>query len=269
MRGVSFLAGSANISLGSPSCRILIRRGSVTSRTLSSTASSSCSRGCWKRRLSAQRWRRSARRFSASARLMSASRSLAKASRGAAIFSSSVRRIYRLQRRLCGPRCRDIIGGLLFRGGLLFGADIIGGRSSIGGRRGRLRLRLWLRCGCARRGRGVRRNHTRHRLRRCRRDVYRFRRHPAFQLGDRLRGRACNVRSQIATAKTSADRHDHGSHACKISRRYPHVSAPSIHAGNAWHGPMFRHVMVRKLEPAALQSQGSPLRSSRRLFPGR
>ena len=35
-----------------------------------------------------------------------------------------------------------------------------------------------------------------------------------------------NVRSQIATAETGGDRHDHGSHACKISRRYPHGSAP-------------------------------------------
>jgi hypothetical protein len=30
-----------------------------------------------------------------------------------------------------------------------------------------------------------------------------------------------------------------------------------IHAGNAWHGPMFLHVMVRKLEPAAPRSQRS------------
>jgi hypothetical protein len=28
-----------------------------------------------------------------------------------------------------------------------------------------------------------------------------------------------------------------------------------IHAGNAWHGAMFRHGLVRKLEPAVLQSQ--------------
>jgi len=49
---------SANIALGSPSSRIRIRRGSVTSRTLSSTASSSCSRGCWTRRLSADAWGR-------------------------------------------------------------------------------------------------------------------------------------------------------------------------------------------------------------------
>ena len=94
-------------------------------------------------------------------------------------------------------------------------------------RRGRLRLRLWQRLLLGRRGqRGSSRPHATP-APRCRRDGYRFRRHPAFQLGDRLRGRACNVRSQIATAKTSADRHDHGSHACKISRRYPHVSAPS------------------------------------------
>jgi len=28
-----------------------------------------------------------------------------------------------------------------------------------------------------------------------------------------------------------------------------------IHAENAWHGPMFRQGLVKKLEPAALRSQ--------------
>ena len=228
MRGVSFLAGSANISLGSPSCRILIRRGSVTSRTsLFNRLELPLARLLEAALVGPALAPLDPTLFRVRAFDVGVAVSCEGVPRRSDLFFGLFAGFDRLQRRLYGPRCRDIIGGLLFRGGLLFGADIIGGRSSIGGRRGRLRLRLWQRLRLRRRGRGVRRNHTRHRLRRCRRDVYRFRRHPAFQLGDRLRGRPCNVRSQIATAKTSADRHDHGCHACKISRRYPHVSAPS------------------------------------------
>ena len=209
--------------------RILIRRGSVTSRTLSSTASSSCSRGCWKRRLSAQRWRRSARRFSASARLMSASRSLAKASRGAAIFSSACSADFdRLQRRLYGPRCRDLLAVFSSERGLRFGADIIGWTAQL--RRtacGRAPFAAVAAVAAVPARSGVRRRpHATpappvpsRRVSVPPTSCVPAWRPPAWA--------GCNVRSQIATAKTSADRHDHGSHACKISRRYPHVSAPS------------------------------------------
>ena len=231
MRGVSVLAGSANISARPrASSRILIRRGSVTSRTLSSTASSSCSRGCWKRRLSAQRWRRSARRFSASARLMSASRALAKASRGAAVFSFGLFGGFcRLRRRRTGCAAATLLAVFSSARTLAVGAAYWW-RSRIA-RSAAAASVCGCGCGCgscAGAAAGFVAATRAHRLRWCRRDGYRLRRHPAFQLGDRLRRRVGDVRSQIATAETGGDRHDHGSHACKISRRYPHGSAPSF-----------------------------------------
>ena len=157
------------------------------------------------------------------ARLTSASRAFAKASCGAAVLSLVCSAGF----EGCGSDCTGCTAATLLAG---FSC----GRRSIGGERCRLclrlglllRLRRWLRRLLGGRGSGFRRSHMRHRLRWCRRDGYRLRRHPAFQLGHCLHRRVGNVRSQIAAAKTSADRHDHGSHACKISRRYPHGSAP-------------------------------------------
>ena len=181
MRGVSALARSANISPGPPSSLILIRRGSVTSRTLASTASSSCSRGCWTRRLSAQSWRRSARRFSASARLTSASRALAKASRGVAAFSPVCSADFcSVDFAGCGCACTGCTAATLLAG-FSSTRTLLVERSRVAGRRCRLRLRLRLLL--CRRGSRARRNRTRHRLRRYRRDGYRLSRHPAFQLG--------------------------------------------------------------------------------------